>query len=892
MKRIFLALLLLFNLCMAITSTAQIKVECPPDTIRASTCGESAIVTYSAPNTNFIDNINVTILSSRLVSGLPSGSQFPLGNTKNVWRIEYNTFLSSGGVGIYECEFIVKVEKGTSVLYEDKDRDGFGSGPAINPTFACELTNSPGYSTNNTDCDDTDATVWRTLTIYEDVDGDGYHNPQRTITGCYGFAILEPGFSLTTLGIDCNDFSSSVKGETFWYKDADNDGFTDGTRILSCNPPAGYKSGFIDGEFFPDCDDNDPLENPNSEWVQDLDGDGYTRSGEIPTVQCTRPQGYISVRESLGVDLDDSDPTITNGLRWYKDADGDKHGVGPEVGGIVLTQATRPEGYFLETELLSIKDCNDNDASINPETLWVLDQDGDGYGQAQYYALPNCEPPQDGRNYINNSKGTDCNDSDPNITPETFWVIDKDGDGFYTGEPSKGCRIFFEPGTVVLTNQQPGDCDDNNATVFPGAPELADDIDNNCDGVADEGICKLTIITQNITVQLSPDGTITINPEQLDNGSTGTCGPLTYRLDKTTFTCENVGTNTVTLTIEDTEGKTASATATVSILVYTTTFFKDFDGDGFGSPDSPIEICGNQPPAGYVNDNTDCDDSRVDINPNTVWFADLDNDGYSPGNLISVGCERPAGYKLASELISSSGDCNDNNAEVNPRAVEACGNGIDDNCNNQVDESSCTPCGNATNLSSNNITWNSAQLNWTASVTPTSWQIRYRPNKPGGKWTELTINGSNRSVTLQALESNRNYVWNIRARCGKNWTSYSAQQTFSTTGITSLAGGEITGASLSAEAASELSSEDQLSIFPNPSRGLFNLKIVLANQKSQQVQLIVRDNVGRPVYTERVVVTGTLIKQLQLPGSLPSGFYIVEVISNENRLSAKLKLVK
>ena len=103
MKRIFLALLLLFNLCMAITSTAQIKVECPPDTIRASTCGESAVVTYSAPNTNFIDNINVTILSSRLVSGLPSGSQFPLGNTKNVWRIEYNTFLSSGGVGIYEC---------------------------------------------------------------------------------------------------------------------------------------------------------------------------------------------------------------------------------------------------------------------------------------------------------------------------------------------------------------------------------------------------------------------------------------------------------------------------------------------------------------------------------------------------------------------------------------------------------------------------------------------------------------------------------------------------------------------------------------------------------------------------------------------------------------------
>ncbi len=52
--------------------------------------------------------------------------------------------------------------------------------------------------------------------------------------------------------------------------------------------------------------------------------------------------------------------------------------------------------------------------------------------------------------------------------------------------------------------------------------------------------------------------------------------------------------------------------------------------------------------------------------PHQTWYLDVDGDGYSDGTTNTVSCTRPTGYKVASELIATSGDCNDTNPAINP----------------------------------------------------------------------------------------------------------------------------------------------------------------------------------------------------------------------------------
>ncbi|MCZ4320341.1 hypothetical protein O4H26_15230, partial [Aequorivita viscosa] len=76
------------------------------------------------------------------------------------------------------------------------------------------------------------------------------------------------------------------------------------------------------------------------------------------------------------------------------------------------------------------------------------------------------------------------------------------------------------------------------------------------------------VITQDITVQLDATGNVSITPSQIDNGSTDNCSSsanLIFSLDITDFTCSELGNNTVTLTVTDEAGNSASATAIVTV---------------------------------------------------------------------------------------------------------------------------------------------------------------------------------------------------------------------------------------------------------------------------------------------------------------------------------------
>jgi len=72
-------------------------------------------------------------------------------------------------------------------------------------------------------------------------------------------------------------------------------------------------------------------------------------------------------------------------------------------------------------------------------------------------------------------------------------------------------------------------------------------------------------LTKDIIVGLGTDGTVTITSDMIDNGSSDACGLDTLVLDKTQFTCNDVGDNTVTLTVTDRAGNVSTATSTVTI---------------------------------------------------------------------------------------------------------------------------------------------------------------------------------------------------------------------------------------------------------------------------------------------------------------------------------------
>lgn len=79
------------------------------------------------------------------------------------------------------------------------------------------------------------------------------------------------------------------------------------------------------------------------------------------------------------------------------------------------------------------------------------------------------------------------------------------------------------------------------------------------DTIAPEVVC------QDITVQLDVNGIATITTESINNGASDNCAIETLSIDIDTFTCADLGENTVTLTAIDASGNEASCTATITV---------------------------------------------------------------------------------------------------------------------------------------------------------------------------------------------------------------------------------------------------------------------------------------------------------------------------------------
>lgn len=806
------------------------------------------------------------------------------------------------------CNGIIDGDAVLVLNLEDKDGDGFGD-PNSPPLLYCELL--PGHSSNSLDCDDNDATIYPGA---PEICGDGKDN------NCDG-------------RIDENAVN--------YYLDADGDGYGKTSDVIaSCTPVAGRVTK--DG----DCDDNDNTVYPGapeicdgkdndcngqvddglqSNYYLDADGDGYGKTSDV-IASCTP----ITGRVTQSGDCDDNDNTVYPGapeicdgkdnncngqvdedfshqIPYYRDTDGDGYGDSQDFVlncTPVLGRVTTPG------------DCNDNDPTVYPgapeicdgkdnncdgqvdenitQTSYYLDIDGDGYGNSND-VVQSCSPIA-GRV----TKSGDCNDNDPTVYPGAPEVCDgKDNDCNGTIDDNKANYYLdadedgYGKTSDVIASCTPiagrvtrsGDCDDNDKTIYPGAPEICDGKDNNCNGQIDENITK-------VNYYLDADG----DGYGKTSDVIASCTPLAGRVTKA-GDCNDNDKTIYPGAPELCDGKDNDCNGKVDDKVTLLKYYVDADGDGYGKSGDYISSC--TPVAGRVTRGGDCNDNDNTIYPGAPeicdgkdnncdgridetkanYYLDADGDGYGKTSDVVVSCTPIAGR------VTIGGDCNDNDKTINPGAAEIPGNGKDDNCNGVIDESVCA---NPATLSTTNITKNSALLKWTAATNPVLWEIQF---KKGSSNTWITVNvvlsGYLRSFQLYGLSCGTQYHWRIRALCGKQWNEYSTKVLFTTNSCSG------SNSRMMTESDSNTVVSPALTVWPNPTNGSFTLSVNTNTNENQTAAVKVVSLSGEIVYQENVaIVKGILQKQVNLPARFSAGVYIVSVTTNNSTQHVKIEYLK
>ena len=206
-------------------------------------------------------------------------------------------------------------------------------------------------------------------------------------------------------------------------------------------------------------------------------------------------------------------------------------------------------------------------------------------------------------------------------------VPDADGDGYSTEE----------------------DCDDEDELIHPGAAELCDGIDNNCDGEIDEGVAN--------TYYEDADGDGFGDSDSSIESCEAPAGYVPTGND-----CDDDNDTSDPGATELCDGQDNDCDGEIDEDIVTT-WYPDADGDGFGEDDNPVEDC--NPGPDYTVDDGDCDDADGAINPDaeevcdgvdndcdggidegvtSTWYADDDGDGYGNDYTATEGCDPGSGY--------------------------------------------------------------------------------------------------------------------------------------------------------------------------------------------------------------------------------------------------------
>jgi len=325
---------------------------------------------------------------------------------------------------------------------------------------------------------------------------------------------------------------------------------------------------------------------------------------------------------------------------------------------------TLPVADIDEDGFFSDVDCNDGDPLINPGAVELcdgIDNDCDG------------------------------NSDEEDAIEAALWFPDSDGDGYgHEIGPIGGC----EGPEGYIDNAD--DCDDDAADVNPAVIEVCDGIDNNCNGLADEDAADdAAILFRDFDGDGFGNPYVTKRqcfPDEDYVANDGDCDDARASVNPDGQEVCNEGE----LLDEDCDGLYDDDDSSV---LPDRTWYLDDDNDGYGTPDSSYDAC--LPADGYVDNDEDCDDEAVSVNPQGVercgdgvdndcdtlidaldkdardvsWYTDADGDGFGDPSLYwQDTCEAGKGY------APNDDDCDDSSAAIRPGASEVWYDGVDQAC--------------------------------------------------------------------------------------------------------------------------------------------------------------------------------------------------------------------
>jgi len=183
---------------------------------------------------------------------------------------------------------------------------------------------------------------------------------------------------------------------------------------------------------------------------------------------------------------------------------------------------------------------------------------------------------------------------------------------------------------------------------------------------------------------LDANGSASITPAQINNGSSDACGIASLVLSKTSFNCSNVGANTVTLTVTDVNGNVSTCTATVTVqdVIAPTAICQNLtiqlNAAGTASitaaqvNNGSFDNCGI---ASTVLSKTSFDCSNVGANTVTLTVTDV-NGNVSTCNATITVQDNVAPVALCQNLtiqLDASGNASITPAQINNGSSDACG---------------------------------------------------------------------------------------------------------------------------------------------------------------------------------------------------------------------------